>query len=89
LTIIQYLNNAFVFVRKTIYNSIMEFSLIFKNLRLREKLTQKELAQELNIPQSTIAKYEKGQLEANYKNLIKIANFFNVTIDHLFGRDNQ
>lgn len=65
----------------------MEFSLIFKNLRLRESLTQKELARELQIPQSTIAKYEKGQLEANYKNLIKIADFFNVTIDYLLGRE--
>lgn len=69
------------------YNSIMEFSLIFKNLRLREKLTQKELADELRIPQSTIAKYEKGKLEANYKNLIKIADFFEVTIDFLLGRE--
>lgn len=65
----------------------MEFNLIFKELRLREGLTQKELAEELKIPQSTIAKYEKGQLEANYKNLIKIADFFEVTVDYLLGRE--
>lgn len=64
----------------------MEFSVILKNLRLREDLTQKELAEELKLPQSTISKYEKGQLEANYKNLIKIADFFEVTIDYLLGR---
>ncbi|MCL2374917.1 MAG: helix-turn-helix domain-containing protein [Firmicutes bacterium] len=65
----------------------MEFSLIFKNLRLREKLTQKELAEELQIPQSTISKYEKGQLEANYKTLIKIANYFKISVDYLLGRE--
>lgn len=65
----------------------MEFSLVFKNLRLKEGLTQKELAEELKIPQSTIAKYERGQLEANFKNLINIADFFNVSIDYLLGRD--
>ena len=49
----------------------MEFSAIFKSLRLRESLTQKELSQELGIPQSTIAKYERGQLEAIIKTSLR------------------
>lgn len=64
----------------------MEFSKIFKKLRLSESLTQKDLAEALKIPQSTISKYENGQLEADYENLIKIAEFFNVSIDYLLGR---
>ena len=65
----------------------MEFSSIFKQLRLEEGLTQAELAKELNSHQSTIAKYELGQLEADYKKLIKIADFFDVSIDKLLGRE--
>ena len=63
------------------------FPHILKELRETEGLTQSELRTEIDVPQSTISKYENGQLEADYKTLIKLADFFNVTIDYLLGRE--
>jgi transcriptional regulator with XRE-family HTH domain len=65
----------------------MKFQNIIKELRSKEGITQTELSSETKIPKSTIAKYEHGQLEANYKRLNIIADFFNVSIDYLLGRE--
>ena len=59
---------------------------ILKSLRLESNLTQKELAEKLGIGQSTIVGYERGDRETIATNLIKYANFFNVSTDYLLGR---
>ena len=58
-----------------------------KELRKNEKLNQSEIAQKLNIPLMTYNNYENEKTEPNIETLIKIANFYNVTIDYLIGRD--
>ena len=64
----------------------MKTGKILKSLRLESNLTQKELAEKLGIGQSTIVGYERGYRETIATNLIKYANFFNVSTDYLLGR---
>ena len=44
------------------------------------------LAMELNMNQNSISRYETGEREADYKTLIAIADYFNVSVDYLLGR---
>ncbi len=62
----------------------MEFRL--KELRKKKKISQLKLALDLNTNQNTISRYETGEREADYKTLIRIADYFNVSIDYLLGR---
>ena len=62
----------------------MEFRL--KELRKKKKISQLKLALDLNMNQNTISRYETMELEADYKTLIKIADYFDVSIDYLLGR---
>lgn len=41
---------------------------------------------DLNMNQNSISRYETGQREADYATLIKIADYFNVSIDYLLER---
>lgn len=57
-----------------------------KFLREQKNLTQQRLAIELDMSQNTISRYEKEQRQADYNALIKIADYFNVSIDYLLER---
>ena len=57
-----------------------------RELREQKKLSQQRLAIELNIAQNSISRYETGEHEAGYAMLIKIADYFNVSIDYLLER---
>lgn len=58
-----------------------------KELREKQGLSQSELGKHLGFTRSTICQYEKGTREPDYKTLLKLANYFNVTVDYLLGRD--
>lgn len=62
---------------------------ILKKLRDSAGLTQKELAEKLQISDSTIRMIELGYREGTKKNVAKIANFFDVSVDYLEGRELQ
>ena len=55
-------------------------------LRKSRKISQLKLAMDLNMNQNTISRYETGEREADYATLIKIADYFNVSIDYLLER---
>lgn len=57
-----------------------------KELRKLKKISQLKLAMDLNMNQNTISRYENMEREADYKTLIMIADYFNVTLDYLLGR---
>lgn len=57
-----------------------------KNLRLENNLTQKELAEKLNMQNTAISKYELGEREPDIETINNIAEFFNVSTDYLLGR---
>ena len=57
-----------------------------KFLREQKNISQVKLAMDLNMNQNSISRYETGQREADYATLIKIADYFNVSIDFLLER---
>lgn len=62
------------------------FSKRLKELRKEKKLTQKEIAEQIGIKQNSYSDWETGKNEPNFENLIKLADFFEVSLDWLFGR---
>ena len=64
----------------------MRFARILQDLREDRDITRKDLATALNISISTLGMYEQGRREPNIDMLIKMANFFDVSIDFLVGR---
>lgn len=67
--------------------------LMYKNrirdLREDNDKTQKELAQYLQIHQTTYSDYELGQLNVPVPVLHKLADLYGVSIDYLLSRTNQ
>lgn len=59
---------------------------ILKQLRADNSLTQKQIAEILNISVTGYASWEQGKAEPSIAMLIKIADYFEVTIDYLVGR---
>lgn len=57
-----------------------------KLLRAQRKISQLKLAMDLNMNQNSISRYESGEREADYATLIKLADYFNVSIDYLLER---
>lgn len=55
-------------------------------LREEKNLTQDELGKALSISQKRISNYEKDERFPDPNTLIKIANFFGVSIDYLLGQ---
>lgn len=60
-----------------------------KELREEKELTQEELGKFLNVSRQTISGYEAGSIEPSIKNLIKLADIFNVSLDYLLGRTKE
>ena len=58
-----------------------------KQLRKNRGLTQDKLAKIINISRSAISMYEIGESEPDFAIAIRLADFFNVSIDCLIGRD--
>ena len=57
-----------------------------KELRKQRKISQLKLAMDLNLNQNSISRYETGEREADYATLIRIADYFHVSIDYLLER---
>ena len=57
-----------------------------KNLREDRDLRQREVAALLNVSQNTYSQYENGVIELTASNLIKLAEFYGVSVDYLLGR---
>ncbi len=61
----------------------------FKNLRgIREDMDikQKEIAKYLNVSQNTYSQYETGVISLTAEILIKLADYYGVSIDYLLDR---
>lgn len=62
---------------------------VFCRLRKEKNITQAELAKKLNIRQTTVSSWENGISVPDYPTLIKLADFFDVSIDYLLGREDD
>lgn len=59
-----------------------------KSLRLEAGLTQKQIAEKLEIKQQSYAQWESGRTKPRSATLNKFADFFGVTTDYLLGKTN-
>ena len=57
-----------------------------KQIRKSKGVSQLKMAMDLNTNQNTISRYETGEREPGINELIKIADYFNVSIDYLLER---
>lgn len=57
-----------------------------REIRKSKGVSQLKMAMDLNMSQNTISRYETGEREPGINELIKIANYFNVSIDYLLDR---
>ena len=60
-----------------------------KNLREIKGISQRELGRQLNIAGTMISRYERGEAEPNISTIIKMAEFFGVSVDTLIGHDSN
>lgn len=56
-----------------------------KELRIEKGITQADLAKILKISDRAVGYYENGDREPDYTTLLKIAEYFDVSIDYLLG----
>ena len=54
--------------------------------RKLNKLTQRQVAEALNIKQPSYIRYEKGIAEPSLESLVILADLFDISIDYLLGR---
>ena len=57
-----------------------------KQLRKERNISQLKLALDLNMNRNSISRYETGEREADYRTLIMLADYFDVSIDYLLER---
>lgn len=80
----------FGFTEKTQYKNISKKTVpVGNNLKIYRKLnniTQKELAKDLNITQSSISEYEKGHKTIPTPILFSICKKYNISADYLLGK---
>ncbi len=62
----------------------MGFAENFKSARIKNGLTQKQIAEKLNIDRSSIAHYENGDSVPSTKNIQKICDMLNLSFEELF-----
>ncbi len=66
----------------------MELGDRLKQLREEKKLTRDDLAGKLNVSYSAVSKYETNVRFPDKETLIRLADFFDVSIDYLLCRSN-
>ncbi len=57
-----------------------------RNLRKKYDKLQIELTMDLNVRQTTYSKYELGKIQLPLDILLKLADFYDVSIDYIVGR---
>ena len=62
---------------------------ILKNLRIQKELKQIDVSNALGISYQAYANYENGHRSPDKDMLIKLADYFNVSVDYLLGREQK
>lgn len=73
-------------MEKLEYNATNLSKLLY-NLRETENLTKRDLANKLGIKYTTYNNYEIGRNEPTIDTLCKLADYYNVSLDYLVGRN--
>lgn len=59
------------------------------SLRIQNNLTQKELAEKIKINHTVLSRMETGERPIKDDELLKLADYFDVTTDYLLGRSSN
>ncbi len=57
-----------------------------RELRKQRNITQLKMAMDLHMTQNSISRYESGEREPGVAELVKIADYFRVSVDYLLER---
>lgn len=60
-----------------------------RDMREDKDLRQREIAEILNVSQTTYSLYESGELDIPSAALIKLADFYGVSVDYILGRTDK
>jgi transcriptional regulator with XRE-family HTH domain len=63
----------------------MEVGTQIKKLRQQQQISQQELADYLHLSRQTISKWELGKSLPDLENVIRLSEYFNVSVDVLLG----
>lgn len=58
-----------------------------KIARIKQGLTQHQLAEKLGVTNNDISRYETGRMKPSLEKLVILADVLNVTTDYLLGRE--
>lgn len=61
-------------------------SLRLKELRKNNKITQKQIANAVELSERNYQYLEYGTIKPSYDTLLKLADYFDVSLDYLVGR---
>ena len=64
----------------------MTFGENLVNLRKRKGVSQEQLAEVLGLTRQTISKWELNQSTPDLQYILQMGEFFNVSLDYIFGR---
>lgn len=60
-----------------------------RDLREDNDLTQKQICEYLICDQSLYSKYERGEREIPLNLIIRLADYYNVSLDYIVGRSDK
>ncbi len=60
-----------------------------KEIAKQKNITLKDISKNLNISYRSLQRYSAGTREPNYKTIVDIANYLNVTVDELLNVENK
>jgi len=69
--------------------SIITLGKNLKEIRIKNNLSQENIAAILNVSQACIARYEKGLIEISTSNLYKFSKEFNISMSKLCGKEKE
>lgn len=64
---------------------ISKFNIVFKELKKESGSSDKKLGELIGVSHSTICRWENGQSDIKSNDLIKVAQFFGVTLEYMVG----
>lgn len=66
-----------------------KFGKTLKKLREDNNISATKFSEDLNIHRGTLSNWETGRRTPDSQTLLKIADYFNVTVDYLLGNENK
>lgn len=67
----------------------MEIGKCLKDARLKENLTQEDIAEKLGVSRQTISSWENGKSYPDIASIIKISDIFNISLDKFLKEDKK